>query len=91
MVNKGSRIKSKTSNEVSLNPFNFCSACGQWLHEQEANTHIDNCSKKGKSRNLYDKLWLFIEGIHDVIEFNFHSNSDWRFALVLPNFSEILP
>lgn len=69
VVNKGSRIKSKTSNEIDLQPFNFCSACGQWLHQQEADTHVDKCSKKGKSRNLYEKLWLFIEGNHDVVEF----------------------
>lgn len=31
MVNKGVRVKSKSSNEISLQTFNFCSACGQWL------------------------------------------------------------
>ncbi|MBN1215717.1 MAG: DEAD/DEAH box helicase [Candidatus Lokiarchaeota archaeon] len=70
VVNKGSRIKSKTSSEIELQPFNFCSACGQWLHQQEKDIHIEKCSKKGKTRNLYEKLWLFIEGNHDVVEFN---------------------
>ena len=71
LVNQGSRVKSRASNEVKLQPFNFCSACGQWLHEQKATTHIEDCPKNGKSRNLYDKLWLFIKGTHDVIVFNF--------------------
>lgn len=29
MVNKGVRVKSKSSNEISLQTFNFCSACAK--------------------------------------------------------------
>ena len=71
MVNKGVRVKSKSSNEISLQTFNFCSACGQWLPEVKTEEHFEECPKKGKHKNLYDKLWLIIEGNHDVITFNF--------------------
>ncbi|MEJ2277386.1 MAG: helicase C-terminal domain-containing protein [Candidatus Lokiarchaeota archaeon] len=71
MVNKGTKVKAKTSNEIHLQPFNFCSACGQWLSEGKVDEHIENCPKKGKARHLQKKLWLFIEGNHDVVVFNF--------------------
>ncbi len=71
MVNKGSRIKSKTTNEIELHSFNFCSACGQWLHDNEATTHIEVCPKGGSERHLQKDFWLFIDGIHDVVVFDF--------------------
>ena len=71
MVNKGSRIKSKTTNEIELHSFNFCSACGQWLHDQEAGTHIEACPKGGSERHLQKDFWLFIDGNHDVVVFDF--------------------
>ncbi len=79
MVNKGSRIKSKTTNEIELHSFNYCSACGQWLHDQRANknkkkppiTHIEVCPKGGSERHLQKDFWLFIDGNHDVVVFDF--------------------
>ncbi|MHA1426726.1 MAG: DEAD/DEAH box helicase [Candidatus Helarchaeota archaeon] len=68
MVNKGSKQRSKTTMEISVNPFNFCSACGTWFHEEAAD-HVEKCDKKGSERNLYESLWLFVEGNHDVVVF----------------------
>ena len=70
-VNKGYQVKSKSSNEIRLQNFNFCSACGQWLYEGEAEEHIENCSRNGQQRHLYKDLWMFIKGEYDVISFNF--------------------
>ncbi|KKM14566.1 hypothetical protein LCGC14_1704810 [marine sediment metagenome] len=39
MVNKGSRIKSRTTNEIELHSFNFCSACG-WNYSRVSNNFI---------------------------------------------------
>lgn len=70
MVNKGSKQRSKTTMEINVIPFNFCSACGKWFHEESAD-HVEKCDKKGSKRNLYENLWLFVEGNHDVVVFNF--------------------
>ncbi|MHA1338826.1 MAG: DEAD/DEAH box helicase [Promethearchaeota archaeon] len=71
MVNKGIRIKSKTTNKISLDTFNFCTACGSWLRTNDVDEHVNQCRKKGTSNNLFKDLWLFIEGNHDVIVFKF--------------------
>ncbi|MHA1380687.1 MAG: helicase-related protein, partial [Candidatus Helarchaeota archaeon] len=70
MVNKGSKQRLKATMEIKLIPFNFCSACGNWFHEDTA-VHVDKCEKKGNVNNLYEGLWLFVEGNHDVVTFNF--------------------
>ena len=71
MVNKGSHIRIKSDNRIELKSFNICSACGKWLTERELDNHVDKCSKNSKQRNLYDNLWLFTEGNHDVVTFTF--------------------
>ncbi|MHA1251090.1 MAG: DEAD/DEAH box helicase [Candidatus Helarchaeota archaeon] len=71
IVNQGYRVKSINTNEVKLQSFNFCSACGQWLPGNKADEHINNCPKNALARNLYRDLWLMVKGYHDVVVFNF--------------------
>lgn len=73
IVNKGFVKSSKINpNENKLELFYYCSACGEWLHEKQVNSHLDECERHGTSQHLYcDGYWLFVEGNHDVIEFKF--------------------
>jgi len=72
VVNRGIIYKSKTTNEKSLQSFNFCSACNKWLYKSAVADHYENCPKKsGIPINIYDDLWLFIEGNQDVVTFEF--------------------
>lgn len=71
IVNKGTRMKSRATHDVRVQPFGFCSACGRWLLENQMETHPDDCAKNGNAQNIISPLWLFVEGNHDVIEFNF--------------------
>ncbi|MHA1728908.1 MAG: helicase-related protein, partial [Promethearchaeota archaeon] len=71
MVNKGRRMKSRNTNEIKLQKFNYCTACGDWLSEENRETHVDECPKRGTADNIKRDLWLFIEGNHDVMVFKF--------------------
>ncbi|MHA1684752.1 MAG: DEAD/DEAH box helicase [Promethearchaeota archaeon] len=71
MVNKGVAYRDKKTLEIETKAFNFCSACGKWLSSTSVDGHIESCNKGGTSRHQYNDLWLFVDGKHDVITFNF--------------------
>ena len=65
MVNKGVLVKDKKTLEIETRTFNFCSACGSWLSTAEkVQDHVENCSKGGSSRFMFEDLWLFVRGNH---------------------------
>lgn len=76
LVNEGIISRSATTHERTVRPFNFCSACGQWLSSTQVEHHVDldhadHCPRSGSGNNIYDNLWLFVEGNHDVVVFTF--------------------
>ncbi len=72
IVNRGIIVKSRTTNEKSLQSFNYCSMCNKWLYQSAVADHYENCPKKaGAQINIYEDLWLFIEGNQDVVSFKF--------------------
>ncbi len=72
VVNRGVIVKSKTTNEKSLQSFHYCSTCSKWLYESTVADHYEKCPKKERTQvNIHKDLWLFIEGNQDVVSFEF--------------------
>jgi superfamily II DNA/RNA helicase len=70
LINKGYLDRTEGTTKTTLKPFYFCSACGNWLHQKEAENHLEKCEKKATDRNLNQEgYWLFVESHNDVLVF----------------------
>lgn len=70
-LNHGSRSRAAAEPEVSVKPFQYCSACRKWLTEGTIEEHLSvdsksKCSRNAGAEDIIRDAWLFFEGHHDV-------------------------
>ena len=68
----GSVIKINRGTKNKDTGFCLCTACNSWLSDKKRKGHIDEksnnrCPKNATEEQILDKVWLYIEGVHDVL------------------------
>ena len=71
-VNKG-RITFVPGGKTEPEPFNYCTACNQWIRKTRIEDHLtegsrDPCKNQATQDDVTENLMLLVQGSHDVLK-----------------------